>query len=366
MIISIISVLLVLGGLIFFHELGHFLMARALGMGVSTFSIGFGPKLYSRVVGKTEYCLSLIPLGGYCALVGEDYDDDHSKMEEEGLTQQFSEKEFFYLRPTWQRFLVVAAGPFANIVTAFVLCWILAFGYGQSYLVPEVGKVLADSPAAHAGLKEGDIILRIGQMPIKDWTEMSQSIKASQGQSIDVTFDRAGTIYTEPLTPKTSIQKNVFGEATETYVIGVQASGKIAHVDIGFFEALTLGAKNTWNMVDLTYTGFVKLFQRTVPLDQVGGPIMIAQLVSEQAATGLANVLSLAALISINLAILNLLPIPVLDGGHIVFLGIETIMRRPLPHKLRLILGQVGFFMLIGIMIFATFNDIMRLFGGDS
>ncbi len=356
MIISIISVLLVLGGLIFFHELGHFLVARAFGMGVTTFSLGFGPKIWKRTIGKTEYCLSAIPLGGYCALVGEDDESD--------TPEGFERKEYFSLRPAWQRLLVVLAGPIFNIVLAWVLCVGLAYGYGQAYLMPSIGAVQENSPAAAAGIMAGDIVLSVDDKPIEDWVNMAKAIDASQGNPMNVRVDRAGVVKEITVSAKSSMQKNIFGEDKKTWVMGVRASGETAHKEIGFFDSFGVGAQRTWDMLELTWTGFVKLFQRVVPMDQVGGPIMIAQVVGQQAAEGLGSVLAIAALISINLGILNLLPIPALDGGHIVFFLLEMIFRRPVPTQVRAVSSQVGFFLLIGLMIFATYNDILRIFKG--
>ncbi len=356
MIISIVSVLLVLGGLIFFHELGHYLMARSFGMGVTTFSLGFGPKLWSKTIGKTEYCLSAIPLGGYCALVGED--------EESEAPEGFTKDEYFSHRPPWQRLLVVLAGPVANILLAWVLCIALAYGYGQAHLIPSIGAVQEDSPAATAGIQSGDIILNIDGVLIEDWTVMAKTIDASQGKPMSIEVQRAGQIKSFVVNAKASVQKTIFGEDKKAWIIGVRASGEAAHKDIGFLESFGVGAERTWDMLVLTWTGFVKLFQRVVPMDQVGGPIMIAQMVGQQAEQGLGNVLAIAALISINLGILNLLPIPVLDGGHIVFFLLEMIFRRPLPAKVRTISSQVGFFLLISLMVLATFNDVLRIFKG--
>ncbi len=353
---SIFYVLVVLGGLIFFHELGHFLMGRAFGMGVSTFSLGFGPKLLKYTHGKTEYCLSLIPLGGYCALVGEDVDAE--------LPEGFIKEESFALRPAWQRLLVVVAGPVANILLAWLLCWGLAYGYGQQYLLPVVGSVLENSAAKEAGLQAKDRIVSINSQTIDNWSSMASAIEQSKGKPMQVSIARSGKTLDVTLTAKTMSRKNIFGETVESYAIGVHAANEVFHSPVGFVEAAKVGAIRTWDMVVFTWTGFVKLFQRVVPLDQVGGPIMIAQLVGQQAEQGLAEVLGLAALISINLGILNLLPIPVLDGGHIVFYTIEIIARRPLSSRVRHILTQVGFFLLIALMILATFNDIWRLVKG--
>ncbi len=353
MIISIITVLLVLGGLIFFHELGHFLMARAFGMGVTTFSLGFGPKLLSKTVGKTEYCLSAVPLGGYCALVAEDADSE--------VPEGFIRDEYFSDRPAWQRLLVVLAGPVANILLAWVLCIALAYGYGQAHLVPSIGAVQQDSPAAAAGLMTGDVVTAVNGKAIDDWAVMAKAINDSAGSPMQISVERDGTIENFTVTAKSTTRKNIFGEDKKAWAIGVKASGETAHVDIGFVQSIGAGAERTWTMLELTWTGFVKLFQRVVPMEQVGGPIMIAQVVGKQAAEGLANVLGIAALISINLGILNLLPIPVLDGGHIVFFLLEMIFRRPIPAKVRVVSSQVGFFLLIGLMVFATYNDIMRI-----
>ncbi len=353
---SIIYVLIVLGGLIFFHELGHFLMGRAFGMGVSTFSLGFGPKLLKYTHGKTEYCLSLIPLGGYCALVGEEVDAE--------LPEGFTAKESFALRPAWQRLLVVIAGPFANVLLAWLLCWGLAYGYGQQYILPVVGSVMENSAAAEAGLQAKDRIVSINHKAIDNWTTMADAIEQSKGKAMDMRIEREGKPIDITLTAKTMRRKNIFGEEVESYAIGIHAANEVHHSPVGFIESAKVGAIRTWDMVVFTWTGFVKLFQRVVPLDQVGGPIMIAQMVGQQAEQGLAPVLALAALISINLGILNLLPIPVLDGGHIVFYTFEIITRRPVSPRIRNILTQVGFFILIGLMLLATFNDIWRLVKG--
>ena len=354
--LTVISVILVLGGLIFFHELGHFLVARSLGMGVSTFSLGFGPKLLTRRFGKTDYCLSLVPLGGYVALVGEEEDAE--------LPEGFTEGESFSRRPPWQRLLVVAAGPLANILLAWLLCWGLAFTHGQAYLLPDIGALEEGGPAAEAGLRPGDSVVAINGVPVTDWISMSDNIAASKGAPLRMEVNRDGRNETVTVTPKAATRKTIFGEEEATWRVGIRASGKTASTELGFGQSAVAGAKRTWEMVHLTWTGMVKLVQRVVPLDQVGGPIMIAQMVGQQAQEGLSSVLALTALISINLAVLNLLPIPVLDGGHIVFCALETVMRRPLSQRVRTITTQAGFAFLICLMLLATFNDVWRLFKG--
>lgn len=359
MALTIISVIIVLGGLIFFHELGHFLVARLFGMGVSTFSLGFGPKILKHKFGKTEYALSLVPLGGYVALVGESDPVD--------LPEGFTRKESFACRPAWQRLFVIAAGPVSNILLAWLLCWFLAWQWGTPVLQPVIGGVQTESPAARAGIVPGDRIEKIDGLEITSWDAMSKAIGESDGKPMRVEILRPSTdnspdeTVTVTLTAEKSTRKTIFGEDETAWLIGVRAGNAVLTQPEGFWEAAKAGAIQTWNLVYLTWQGFIKLAQRVVPLDQVGGPIMIAQMVGEQAHQGLPGLLALTALISVNLGILNLLPIPVLDGGQIVFCLYEIIFRRPLPVKAQEYATRVGLVLLIGLMVLATFNDVWRL-----
>lgn len=368
MFITILSVIVVLGGLIFFHELGHFCVARIFGMGVSTFSLGFGPKILKKKIGKTEYALSLVPLGGYVALVGESDGAD--------LPEEFVMAESFALRPAWQRLLVIAAGPISNILLAWILCSALAFLWGTPIRQPVIGGVTPDSPAATAGLKAGDRIEKIDGKSVNSWEEMSDLIGASGGEPMQIEIFRpnretdndgniresaGGKILHLQITATKSVRKTIFGEDETAWLIGIRSGNAITTRTEGFLGAGKSGAIQTWNMVTLTWQSFVKLAQRVVPLDQVGGPIMIVQMVGEQAHEGIAGLLALTALISVNLGILNLLPIPVLDGGQIVFCLYEMIFRRPLPVKAQEYATRVGLFLLIALMVLATFNDVWRL-----
>lgn len=380
MLTTIIAAIIVLGGLIFFHELGHFLVARALGMGVSTFSLGFGPKLLTWKHGKTEYALSLVPLGGYVALVGENEGDDDASEPPDGFTRE----ECFSFRPAWQRLLVVAAGPLFNIILAWLLCWIMAYGWGLGLLLPHVGKVEANSPAAVAGLRPGDTILRINGAPVQEWQDMAEAINNSGGTPLQLMISRPRTaadseigvtslsgvvsrdarILQVTVTPRQSVRKTIFGEEEKAWLVGITASGNVRRVELGFFQAAREGLTQTGRLLDLTWQSFVKLAQRVIPADQVGGPIMIAQMVGQQAEQGLVGLLGLAALISINLGVLNLLPIPVLDGGQILFFLLEIIFRRPVPLRIQIWAMRFGVALLAMLMIFATYNDIMRLLRG--
>ncbi len=390
MLITVIAVSLVLGGLIFFHELGHFAVARSLGMGVSTFSLGFGPKILKHKWGKTEYALSLVPLGGYVALVGEQDDSE--------LPEGFTKEESFSLRPAWQRLLVVAAGPVANMLLAWLLCWILAFGWGTPQLLPQVGGLVENGPAAKAGVQAGDTIVSIDGQAINDWGDMTHAIARSDGQPLSIVLQRpakiavtapegdsqaahdaapadsAGvasgqgsapaTMLTVEITPEMSVRKTIFGEDEKAWLVGIRNTGAVRLVEHGFWGSAGAGAAQASDMLALTWKSFVKLIERVVPLDQVGGPIMIMQMVSKQAHEGIAGVLALAALISINLGVLNLLPIPVLDGGQIVFCLWEMIFRRPINARVQEYAMRAGLALLVGLMLLATYNDIWRIVKG--
>lgn len=390
MLITVIAVSLVLGGLIFFHELGHFAVARSLGMGVSTFSLGFGPKILKHKWGKTEYALSLVPLGGYVALVGEQDDSE--------LPEGFTKEESFSLRPAWQRLLVVAAGPVANMLLAWILCWILAFGWGTPQLLPQVGGLVENGPAAKAGVQAGDTIVSIDGQAINDWEDMTHAIARSDGQPLSIVLQRpakaattapegesqtnqdaapsdpAGvasdlrgtpaTMLTVEIIPEMSVRKTIFGEDEKAWLVGIRNTGAVRLVEHGFLGSAAAGAAQASDMLALTWKSFVKLAQRVVPLDQVGGPIMIMQMVGKQAHEGIAGVLALAALISINLGVLNLLPIPVLDGGQIVFCLWEMIFRRPINAKVQEYAMRAGVALLVGLMLLATYNDIWRIVKG--
>ena len=357
---GVVAVVVVLGGLIFFHELGHFAFARLFGIGVRTFSLGFGPRLWSRRRGKTDYCLSLIPLGGYVSLVGQGgVEEDLEK--DPNDERVFSEREMFFGRPAWQRMLVIAAGPVANFVLAWIIYSVLALSQGASYLLPEVGKTLPDSPAAMAGFVAGDTITHINGTAITEWTQVSEAVNASSGAELEMRIVRGNEGLTLRVTPREAQRTTVFGEKVPGWQIGIVAGGKVGHLPLGPGSAMSEGVRETWNMTRLTVEGIAKLFQRVVPIESVGGPILIAQAVGQQAQEGLVPVLLIAALISVNLGLLNLLPIPVLDGGHILFLTMEMLFRRPVNAVVQEVSARVGVALLIGLMLFATWNDIMRL-----
>jgi regulator of sigma E protease len=351
--VSIFSLIIVLGVLIFFHELGHFLVARLLGVGVEKFSLGFGPKLIGKKIGITEYQISAIPLGGYVKMVGESPD---SELDPSEIPISFTHKHVL------KRILIVAAGPFFNILLALIIFFGIFQISGLLILKPGIGNVDEGSPAYIAGLKKNDLVVSIDGVDISSWEDMANTIMASKGKTLAISVLRGDTVLTKNVTPEVKKVKNLFNEDVERYVIGVTASGEVFKKDLNFFQAVSESVNQTYQITALTIKGVVKLFQGTVSPKTLGGPIMIAQIAGQQAKEGVVNLIFFIALISINLAILNFLPIPVLDGGHLLFFFIEAVKGSPVSLKVREISQQAGIFVLILLMIYVFYNDIARVF----
>lgn len=351
--ISIFALVVVLGVLIFFHELGHFLVARLLGVGVEKFSLGFGPKVIGKTIGITEYRISAIPLGGYVKMVGEAPD---SELDPSDIPLSFTHKHVF------KRILIVAAGPLFNILLAVIIFFGIFQIYGLLILKPTIGEVNEGTPAYNAGLKKGDLVVSIEGVDVTNWEDMANVIMESKGKTLAITVLRNDAVLTKNVTPEVKKIKNIFNEDVDRYVIGITASGDVYTKDLNIFQSFSESLNQTYQITVLTIKGVVKLIQGTVSPKTLGGPIMIAQMAGQQAKEGVANLTFFIALISINLAILNFLPIPVLDGGHLLFFFIEAVIGRPVSIKVREIAQQAGIFVLILLMIYVFYNDIARVF----
>lgn len=354
MVTSILAVVLVLGGLIFFHELGHFVVARRLGMGVSVFSLGFGARLFGVTRGKTDYRVCAFPLGGYVQLVGESPDAE--------LPEGFTPEESFSRRPPWQRMLVVLAGPAFNFLLAWLIFWGLAFSQGVQEMLPVIGQVTNASAAEEAGLVPGDRIVEIDGQPIAVWDDLVSRIEANTGAAMQVTVARGRELVSLDVTPRLQEKRNLFGEVKVVPMMGIAPSGELSSRELSFLGAAVQGGRQIWEVSGLMIMGIVKLVERVIPWTDMGGVILISEMIHKEAQNGLVNLLALTALISINLGILNLLPIPVLDGGHILFFFLETITGRPLSPKVQQAALRIGMTLLLMLMIVATFNDILRHF----
>lgn len=353
---TIVSFIIVLGILIFVHELGHFLFAKLFGVRVLTFSLGFGPKVFSRVYGETEYQLSAFPLGGYVKMYGENPNEQEEAADD-------AERSFAH-KPVWNRFLIVFAGPLFNLLFSIVIFFFLFISMG----VPEdedsttIGAVTEGAPAFEVGIRAGDTVLAIGDQPIRSWLDILETVKQSGGRELVFLIMRDGEELIIPVTPAISSVKNVFQEEVEQrYMIGIMKEERIVYQQVGPGSALGNAIWQTWMFIYLTFMGIVKIIQNVVPVSELGGPIMIAQLAGEQARAGIYNLAHFTGLLSVNLGILNLLPIPVLDGGHLVFLTAEAVMRKPLSERAQIIAQQIGVALLGTLMIFVFYNDIARI-----
>ncbi len=354
---NIFAFVIVLGVLIFFHELGHFLTARMLGVGVLKFSLGFGPRLFGKKIGITDYCISAVPLGGFVKMVGEEPD---AEIDPADIPISFTHKNVF------QRILIVAAGPFFNLILALIIFYLFFQFSGVFILKPVIGEVEKGSPAQIAGLKKDDTIAAIDGIEIVSWNEMSEIISSSKERNIEFSVVRGESLLEIKIKPRMQIVKDIFGEDKKRSLIGIKASGDYFIKELNPVQAFSESIIQTYSITKLTVVSIVKIIQGTISTKTLGGPIMIAELAGQQAREGAANLAFFIALLSINLAILNILPIPVLDGGHILFFFIEAVTRRPINTKVREIAQQAGIFLLILLMIVVFYNDITRLFFNQS
>ena len=351
----ILPFLVVLGVLIFFHELGHFLAAKYFGVKVLKFSLGFGPKLVGKQMGETEYLISALPLGGYVKMLGENVEEDEEQLSPEDEEKSFSNKHVA------KRIAIVAAGPIFNLLLALIIFCGFYMAAGIHVMTTEIGDVRDGSPASRAGFKKGDIIVSVDGQDTQTWPEIKELIQGNTGQAVEVTIKRGDTYKTVTVVPEISVTQNLFGEEIRSPLIGIVAAGKFDKVDLGPLEAIGEGFAKTWEIIELTCLTVVKLIERVIPLKTVGGPILIGQMTGQLAQENWVHLIPFTAVISINLGILNLLPVPVLDGGFIVLLLIELVIGRPLHIKKRELLQKMGIFLLVLLMVFVVYNDIKRL-----
>jgi regulator of sigma E protease len=349
---TLLATLFVLGVLIFFHELGHFLVAKKSGIRVERFSLGFPPKLIGKKIGDTEYCLSWIPLGGYVKMAGEDPDEKELK----------GEPWEFMSKPIHTRALVVFAGPAMNFILAILIFWGIAFFAGKQEVhenTNQIGLVAPGGPADKAGIKPGDRIISINGIEVSTFKEMAEIIYQQVEKPIEVKWRRDGEEHTATIT---TFKDKVLDERGEFKYVGKIGIGpSYAIVKVGFFRSFLEGIGNSIFILVESIKFIIGLITGTASVKLLGGPVLIAQVAGETAKAGIVNLFSFMALLSVNLSFINVLPIPMLDGGHLLFLGIEKIKGSPLTIKQRAAMQQVGLAFLILLIIFVTYNDFLRL-----
>jgi regulator of sigma E protease len=454
---TIVSFIVVLGLLIFVHEVGHFLVAKRAGVGVLKFSLGFGRRLFGFRRGETEYLVSAIPLGGYVKMVGEDPREvvvDATGQAFDGAGQPLDLQKSFAHKSVWARIAIVLAGPGANYLLGFLLFWVAAVFVGSpsmeaivgeveedapaarvglhpkdkivavdgeavsswsdlilrindasgravalhvkrgkedvnvtitprrrdvttTVIPPTIGRVAPDFPAAEAGLRPGDRIIAVNGDPIDSWQQLSLKIRVRPGRAVTLTVERAGEQFEAIVTPRLSPAPEKEAQGQQVGLIGIEAVSEYEQRRVGLwdagispilthmdpFSALVHAGNQTAGWTVTIVWALWKIVQGEISPRTLGGPILMAQMTGEAAQQGLLYLIFLTAVLSINLGLLNLLPIPILDGGHLAFFGIELLRGRPISVKKREMAQRVGLVLLVGLMIFAFYNDIFRLLG---
>ncbi len=345
--------IIVLSALVFFHELGHYVMAKAVGVYIEVFSIGFGKKIASFKIFNTQWQLSAIPLGGYVKMKGQD--------DTNPLNKNY-DKDSYEAKTPFQRILILLAGPAANFILAFMLYIFIGLG-SPAILSPIIGGVLKNSPAYIAGLKPKDTIISINNTRISSWNQLSKDIIKDKNRLLHVVVKRNDKIINISLMPKIHKAKNMFNQVIYKPMIGIESAGVTHKMPVTFENVFRYAANQTQFASTMIFKSVEKLVTGAIPAKDLGGVISIVKITSDATAQGWMAVLFFAALISVNLGVLNLLPIPALDGGHIMFNLYELITKKAPSEPILIKLTVAGWVVLAGIMGLGLYNDITRLIG---
>lgn len=356
---TIIWAVVLFGVLIFFHELGHFILAKLVGVKVLKFSLGFGPKIIGKQIGETEYLISAIPLGGYVKPLGEEPGEEIS---EEDKPRAFNNQ------PVWKRVAIVIAGPVFNLVLAFLI-FSAFLGMKIPVAIPNLDSitttiegVMEDSPAMKAGLKSSDTIVSINGSDVHDWNEMADVFSKNPGTELKLKVKRNDSLIDAVVTPEPTKAQDEKGVEVVIGRIGISKKMDAKIIESSsVFDVPFKGIEAVYRWCVLTLEIVVRLFTGSVSAKQIGGPILIVDAAAKAAAVGAFTYFNFIAIISINLAILNLLPVPVLDGGHIMFLSIEALRGKPLSEKIMMVANKVGMALLLMLITFVFYNDIVRI-----
>lgn len=349
---TFIIFMLILGVLIIVHEFGHFIMAKKVGVKVEQFSFGFGPKLFARKKGDTEYSVSAIPLGGFVKLAGDNL-------------EEYSGKPFeYYSKTPKQRAWIIFFGPLLNYFMGFLFFWLIFF-VGYPTLTTKIGDVLEGFGAKEAGVQAGDKITEIDNKKVEFWEDMQKIIQTKKmSEVVKLGVLRNNKEITLNVLIKEKNVDDLLGQKHSVGLLGISPSEEIVKVRHGLFESFFLGLNKVWDLTILTYKALWRMITGQLSLkESVTGPLGVFFIASKAAELGIIPVLHLIAVLSVSLAIFNLLPLPVLDGGHIFLLGLEKIRGKGLGLKAEQVVTQTGLVLIITLAVFVTYNDIMRMFG---
>ncbi len=362
----IIPFLILILVVVFIHEYGHYYFAKKYGVGVTDFSIGFGKEIYGwNDKSGTRWKICMIPLGGYVKFFGDR--NVFSQADQEEIIKQYSEedrKKLFVLKPLYQRSLIVAAGPIANFILAILIFMTIYMFIGKDFTPPAINEIKKDSPAEIAGLKKNDIILEIDGNKVKSILDVSKLIMMSTSESIDFKISRYDNDLVLAVKPETIQSEDNLGNKVNKRVVGITLmpyNNTINHVKLGPVKALFHSVNEVYFVCSSSLKYLGSMIAGSGDTSQLGGPIRIAKISGQVAEFGIIPFLSMMAYISVSLGLINLFPIPLLDGGHLMFYGFEKILGRPLSQKTQEGFFRIGMFLLLSLMFFATFNDLKDL-----
>lgn len=357
------SFLLVLGIVVFVHEWGHYIVAKMCGVKIESFSIGFGPEIFGiNDRSGTRWKVSILPLGGYVKMFG---DADPSSAQPGDKVQEMTpaqRRQAFFFKPVVSRAAIVFAGPAINFIFTFLVFFFLFVIEGEPFTPPKVGSIMEGSPAAHAGLRPGDVILKINNAAIRRFEDIRREVSASRDERLKLVIGRRGAQLEKTLTPNITEVKDRFGGAHKISQIGVKSEqGKMEYKKLGPVEAVGAAVSEMNNMVVMTLKAIGQIIAGTRGTEELGGPLRIAEMSGKIGKEGFVPLVWFMAVISLSLGLFNLFPIPLLDGGHLFFYLVEAIKGGPLHESILEFTSKAGFVFIIGMMIFFTWNDLVQL-----